>query len=195
MPVEPSREIKRLQAEIERLREQATRDPLTGLLNRRGFNDTLEPLAEEVAVFLKDPAGSRRQSVIIRALSLLFIDLDNFKPINDQFGHAAGDYVLKAVAEILTQETRSIDLVCRWGGDEFAVALVGAPLDETLKIAEKLRQAIKSTELRYENKPIELTLSIGVANLEPQMPTEQLFKSADQALAQAKRSGKSRIAT
>ena len=165
------------------------------MLNRRGFDDALAPLVEEVAVFLKNPGAFRRQSVIIRALSLLFIDLDNFKPINDEYGHSAGDRALKVMAEVLTQETRSIDLVSRWGGDEFAVALVGASSDEAVKIAQKLSQAIKDANLGYENKPIEISLSIGIASLAPGMNLEQLFKSADQALHKAKRSGKNRISS
>ncbi len=192
---DPHQKIKRLETEIERLKEQATRDPLTGLLNRRGFDDALEPLVKEVARYLKDPAGSKRQSVIIRALSLLFFDLDNFKPINDNHGHAAGDSTLKVVAGILTQETRSIDLVSRWGGDEFGVALIGAPLDEALKIAEKLKTAIENSRLAFDGKPHKLTVSVGASSLEADMNSANLFKAADQTLYQAKRSGKSRIST
>src|SRR5688572_25925018 len=101
----PKTRLSQLRRKVAELEQQVTKDPLTGLLNRRGFDEAIEPLAAAVKVYLKNPDHPQRQSVIIRALSLLMIDIDHFKKINDAHGHPAGDIALKAIAQTLSQNT------------------------------------------------------------------------------------------
>lgn len=181
-----------LKKEVEHLREQATKDPLTGLLNRRGFTEHIEPIIDEVKYHLKNPKD-KRKTVVITSLSLLMVDLDNFKKINDNYGHPAGDRVLIRTAKILASGTRSIDLPARWGGEEFIVALVGAPKERTAEIAETLREKIERVRVREGNTAISPTISIGATTLTSRDTLAKIITRADKALYQAKKSGKNRV--
>jgi len=154
-------------------------DPLTGLHNRRFF---LEHLQREMAF-------ARRHSF---PLHLLYLDLDNFKLINDRWGHLAGDQALIQVARQLQDQVRQEDLLARMGGDEFALLVRGIPDSQILQLAGRLQQAVQSLPLQGG---IPLTCSIGVASL-LRLPAETSVQSflaaADQALYQAKRQGGSR---
>ncbi|MGY2751884.1 two-component system, cell cycle response regulator [Thermostichus sp. MS-CIW-21] len=154
-------------------------DPLTGLHNRRFF---LEHLQREMAF-------ARRHSF---PLHLLYLDLDNFKLINDRWGHLAGDQALIQVARQLQDQVRQEDLLARMGGDEFALLVRGIPDSQILQLAGRLQQAVQSLPLEGG---IPLTCSIGVASL-LRLPAETSAQSflaaADQALYQAKRQGGSR---
>ena len=154
-------------------------DPLTGLHNRRFF---LEHLQREMAF-------ARRHSF---PLHLLYLDLDNFKLINDRWGHLAGDQALIQVARQLQDQVRQEDLLARMGGDEFALLVRGIPDSQILQLAGRLQQAVQSLPLQGG---IPLTCSIGVASL-LRLPAETSAQSflaaADQALYQAKRQGGSR---
>lgn len=154
-------------------------DPLTGLHNRRFF---LEHLQREMAF-------ARRHSF---PLHLLYLDLDNFKLINDRWGHLAGDQALIQVARQLQDQVRQEDLLARMGGDEFALLVRGIPDSQILQLAGRLQQAVQSLPLQGE---IPLTCSIGVASL-LRLPAEtsvqSFLEAADQALYQAKRQGGSR---
>ncbi len=188
-------EIRRLRERVKQLEDQATKDPLTGLLNRRGLFEQLEPLVQEVQWYLKQPEHPTRQYVVIRALSLLMIDLDNFKKINDQYGHPTGDKVLIRAAQLLRDQTRLIDLIARVGGEEIVVVLVGAPQEEALKIAEKLRATIAEAPVQHGDKYIKYTASFGVVSLEPKTSADKLLLAADKALYQAKAAGRNRVST
>jgi len=154
-------------------------DPLTGLHNRRFF---LEHLQREMAF-------ARRHSF---PLHLLYLDLDNFKLINDRWGHLAGDQALIQVARQLQDQVRQEDLLARLGGDEFALLVRGIPDSQILQLAGRLQQAVQSLPLQGG---IPLTCSIGVASL-LRLPAEtsvqSFLEAADQALYQAKRQGGSR---
>lgn len=154
-------------------------DPLTGLHNRRFF---LEHLQREMAF-------ARRHSF---PLHLLYLDLDNFKLINDRWGHLAGDQALIQVARQLQDQVRQEDLLARMGGDEFALLVRGIPDSQILQLAGRLQQAVQSLPLQGG---IPLTCSIGVASL-LRLPAEtsvqSFLEAADQALYQAKRQGGSR---
>ncbi len=154
-------------------------DPLTGLYNRRFF---LEHLQREIAF-------ARRHHF---PLHLLYLDLDNFKLINDRWGHLAGDQALTQVAQHLQSQVRREDLLARLGGDEFALLVRGIPDSQILPLAERLRQAIQSLPLQGG---IHLTCSIGVASL-LRLPAEtsapSFLEAADQALYQAKTQGGNR---
>jgi diguanylate cyclase (GGDEF)-like protein/PAS domain S-box-containing protein len=160
----------------DRLRQLADEDPLTGVPNRRGF---------EAAVRLTLELSARHQT----AGSLLMIDLDGFKAINDTHGHATGDAVLAAVARGLRDRLRSTDLLGRVGGDEFAVLLRATSGPHAVKVAEALEERVRTTRLAPDQPDIALTASIGVADFGtyPLPSVEDLFAAADAAMYSVKR--------
>ena len=163
------------------VREQALTDELTGLVNRRRFVEALE---DEIA----------RAGRLDVPLSVLFADLDDFKRINDRFGHPAGDEALRAFAELLRGELRGIDTAARMGGEEFAVLLPGTELDGALAVAERIRVRVEGQALMRETVGgAGLTTSIGVVQYRSGTTTE-LLRRADDALYQAKEQGKNRVA-
>ncbi|KUK53575.1 MAG: Diguanylate cyclase [Desulfotomaculum sp. 46_296] len=156
--------------QIKELRRQAHIDILTGLYNRKYFNEKL--------------SGLKLKGLI----SLLLIDIDNFKCINDTFGHMAGDMVLQQFAEILRFCTRKNDLVARWGGEEFTVILFQTEPEETLKIADRIRMVVNNHHFSYEGRTLKISASIGVAAIKEGsvIGQDQIVKIADQALYKAK---------
>lgn len=168
------KEKEKLEEEVRRL---SVTDDLTSLYNHRHFFKTLE--AELVRL--------RRQKT---SLSLLMFDLDNFKNYNDRYGHLEGDKVLKNVGEIVKHSIRyNVDSGYRYGGDEFAVLLIGASMDQAMTIAERIRSSIEQTE--FQN----ITVSIGLSEYRDHFDLEGFVKSADNALYTAKHSGGNRIHT
>ncbi len=186
-----SQKIAELEQEIERLRQQLTTDELTQILSRKGLMELLKPLVSEVIFQLHHP--ERRKNVIIRALSLIFIDIDHFKQVNDTYGHQAGDLVLKAVTKILRAGVREMDVVGRYGGEELIVGLVGASSKDAQASAEQLRKKIAETPIKFRDQIIKITASFGVATLSPDLNLEELIRQADMALYQAKNSGRNKV--
>ncbi|CBL44605.1 conserved hypothetical protein [gamma proteobacterium HdN1] len=127
-------------------------------------------------------------------LSVLMLDLDYFKRINDSYGHAAGDYVLKAVAKTLRATSRGVDMTFRYGGEEFVVLLNKTHLEGATVIAERLRNTIANLSVIHDGKEIPVTISVGVAALQKQETTQQFMERADKALYRAKNSGRNRVA-
>ncbi len=158
----------------------AMRDPLTGLWNRRGFADIAE------RIWSGTPAQQQ-------PLSLVVLDIDHFKRINDLHGHDTGDRVLVALAKSLTQHCRHGDEVARWGGEEFIVLLPGTHLAQAVGLAERLRQAVGQLDLRAGGTPLPLTVSLGVAERRPHQRLEALITEADMLLYRAKRQGRNRV--
>lgn len=159
----------------EQLERQALSDPLTGLPNRRALEEHLRRVLRDRHV---------------EAVSVLLIDFDNFKPLNDSRGHLFGDAVLQAIAERLARSLRPSDLVARYGGDEFAVVLPGVDLSKAHEIAERLRQTIASSPFEIRGQRVTLTISLGVAGYPLHGDTpEALLHAADEALYVAKRRG------
>ena len=157
----------------------AERDGLTSLLNRRAMEESLRQILRER---VKNPQD----------VAVLMIDLDDFKGINDTYGHAMGDKVLVTLAEILRNSTRRNDAICRWGGDEFFVILVGASRVVAERIAERIRSAVSALRLLPGGR--RLTLSIGVASVVSGDTPAQLFHRVDEALYASKRmKGKNRV--
>ncbi len=157
-------------------------DGLTGLYNHRYLQDELARAFEE----------SERYG---RPLSLVIIDLDLFKRINDSHGHAIGDEVLKAVSQIFQESTRSTDLVARYGGDEFAVMMPETNVDDALRFAEKIRALVESQPAGTQAGPIPVTVSVGVGTV-PSPGTHsarELIVAADSALYRAKRRGRNQV--
>jgi diguanylate cyclase (GGDEF)-like protein len=164
------------------IQKQAKTDPLTQLLNRREFEEQLAREVERAQRF-GTPVG------------LVVLDLDDFKLINDRFGHLAGDGVLKAAAGAIRQCTREIDQPARWGGEEFAVILPHTGLDGAARLAERLRQAIAERQIPTpDGRSVRVTASFGVAALPGSGSTQvELTAAADDAVYRSKRAGKNRV--
>jgi diguanylate cyclase (GGDEF)-like protein len=180
---EYDRLLRRVLDSQRRLMDLATRDELTGLGNRRYFMQRGEEAVRLAA----------RHA---RPLSLLMIDLDHFKAVNDRYGHAAGDDVLKFLAVTLSLHSRSTDTCGRIGGEEFAIVLPETDLGEALRSAGRIREAIARTPVPTDQsaEPIVITVSIGAATLAPGQSLEALLEQADRALYEAKRAGRDRVA-
>lgn len=180
------RRVLALQQELvearEALREQATRDGLTGLWNRTAIFDILQ----------NELARSTRNN---EPLIVLMADLDGFKPVNDHFGHMAGDAVLRQVAARMRASVRRYDAVGRYGGEEFLMVLPGCELPGGLMLAERIREAIEAECFRAADIEIKLTCSLGAASAIPPAfpPADDLVRQADEALYRAKRQGRNRV--
>jgi len=166
---------------FEQVKSMAIRDALTGLYNYGYFKEVLHDEVEK----------SRRYKI---PLSLLFLDIDDFKQVNDTLGHLRGDKILRQVATILKRGIRQADLLCRYGGDEFVMLLSQTPPDQAIMLAERLRQGVAQSSVNRLEQRCKVTVSIGVAGLEPEMRMEDLIKAADEALYRAKQAGKNRVA-
>lgn len=179
----------RLAEANKRLKEMAIRDELTGLHNRRHFMEHAR-------------AEFQRHRRYGSSLSLLMIDADHFKNINDTFGHSVGDLVLAALAETGRTQLREVDIFARIGGEEFAILLPETSLDDAAVVAERIRASVESSRLRVDQHRLEdasendlqFTVSIGVACTDSQMQdVDTLLKLADRALYAAKNAGRNRI--
>ncbi|RQW61870.1 GGDEF domain-containing protein [Vibrio viridaestus] len=157
-------------------------DPLTGILNRRGFQEELN----------KERSRQRRYGGVI---SVLMIDIDYFKRVNDTFGHDVGDEIIKTVATIAKTSVRCTDIVCRYGGEEIIVALPKTSLSQATLVAYKIKNAIAQQDMSvFTGKPHHQTVSIGCAAIKQDTASiDVVFKNADLALYQAKRNGRNRV--
>ncbi|AOO66619.1 sensor domain-containing diguanylate cyclase [Sulfurospirillum halorespirans] len=158
----------------------ANEDALTGLANRRKFNEQFE---KRYKLYKKG----------VNRLTLLLIDIDDFKEVNDTFGHLVGDDTLMRVAEILRTELRVSDIIARWGGEEFALLLVDVPSQNALEIAQKICHAIREDALLQEILQQKLTVSIGLGELTSLESQDGLVHKVDQALYEAKKAGKDQV--
>ncbi len=176
LPVLQSRQL------ASRLNSMATEDALTGLFNRRYLDISLDRLCA---------AAQRSNSHI----GILMCDVDFFKPVNDEYGHDAGDEVLRQLAGILTKHTREMDLVIRFGGEEFLILLIDCNDSETLLMGERIRQAVENFEFRIPTCTLQKTISIGVSVYtgKDNQDIRKAIKGADTALYEAKRSGRNRV--
>jgi diguanylate cyclase (GGDEF)-like protein len=174
----PVLEAKRL---MDSLRENALRDAMTGLYNRRFLEEYVETLM----------AGIERRK---GGFSILMLDFDYFKQVNDTYGHEAGDKVLKVLSDILVRNVRGSDLTIRYGGEEFLVILLDTDIEGAEQVAEKIRSEVAGTKVTLPTVVLQKTISIGIA----QFPTDadtfwQVVKYADVALYEAKRTGRNRV--
>ena len=170
---------KTVEAELARA---ATTDPLTGLVNRRAFDEALERRLEEVRT-------GRGQGCCA------ILDLDFFKRVNDQYGHAAGDQVLRIFAKVASRALRDTDLIARLGGEEFGLILWGADLSEAHAICDRLRQEVADLLVETsDGAAIHVTVSGGVAKIDPSQTRSTILREADDALYRAKGAGRNRLA-
>jgi len=166
------------------VKSRADHDGLTRIHNRRAFD---ERLVDEL----------RRHQRYRQPMSLLMLDIDHFKAVNDTYGHLTGDRVLREVGRILSETLRSTDFTARFGGEEFVVILPQTAEDQSQILAERLRNLIANTQFTHEGRPFAITVSIGVAALLPGALAKRrdLLEKADQALYQAKHLGRNQVCT
>ncbi len=177
-------EIARLRGDLERARGEALLDPLTGIFNRRGFEQKLQALI----------TGNRTSD---DTHCLVMLDIDHFKKVNDTHGHLMGDRVIQAVGEILrVSVTQEAHAAARYGGEEFAILMPSASVDQSASLAESVRERTKAIKIRKRDTQevlFSVTLSGGVASLQPCDDAAALIARADAALYQAKQTGRDRV--
>lgn len=171
---------RRLQAELACARAEARTDALTGLPNRRAFDEEL----------VRRYAAWQRQGA---PLALAMIDLDDFKGLNDRFGHRAGDEVLRGIGRALRGSTRDMDFLARYGGEEFALILPCTGLKGAVIAAQRVREAIQSARFAQLGDLQAVTASLGVAAIGPEDTMASWLDRADQAMYAAKRAGRNRV--
>jgi diguanylate cyclase (GGDEF)-like protein/PAS domain S-box-containing protein len=185
MQAETKQQLESQLAEISelhiRLQDQVIRDPLTGLHNRRYLAETLP----------RELSRAKREGY---SLALIMLDLDHFKHVNDTYGHAAGDEVLKTLSAILRKGARESDIICRYGGEEFLVALPRMSADQGLQRVETWRLELANTPIRYSDSMITVTLSAGIAGFPDHgADVETLLLHSDEALYRSKNEGRNRV--
>ncbi|MCV6589287.1 MAG: diguanylate cyclase [Marinobacterium sp.] len=169
-----------------RLEQLASTDKLSGLGNRQYFDQSL---AQAFQYYQRNQ----------QPFSLILLDIDHFKRINDQYGHSTGDAVIRQISQRIGDQIRSSDILCRWGGEEFAVLARDCTTEQAVQLAEKIRQNIEATPILDEDShseykaAIQITLSAGVSQTQPKDTSSQLFSRADQALYRAKHRGRNRV--
>ncbi len=173
-------EAKGFREHMEEQRQKALTDPLTGLPNRAGWTERLE---------LEMARLQRYGGELLMAV----MDIDHFKRINDNYGHLAGDKVLKIVASELSSRLRKTDFIARFGGEEFVLLIPSTPVDGGRQMVETLRAAVAACPFHFKNEPVTITLSAGLTAFAAGESADKVFERADQALYSAKRGGRDRI--
>jgi len=166
----------------EEIYRMTIQDGLTDIANKRHLMDYLD----------KELARARRHG---RKLSVVMFDIDHFKDINDRYGHLTGDYVLKDLAAMLKKRIRKEELFARYGGEEFVVVLPEASREESVEFAEIVRKLVQKHPFEFENQPISVTVSVGIASVTDKTQSVQdLLKEADENMYRAKKEGRNRVA-
>ena len=182
-------ELMRLNTELEKANKQlktlSVKDSLSGLYNHRHFFEEIEK-AFNLYTRKNAPTCNTGFSVIL-------FDIDNFKYINDTYGHLIGDYVIKHIAETITKNTRSSDNCFRYGGDEFAILLLDTTIDQARKVAEKIRRIIEKTAICIDDIKLKVTVSMGVAPFNQEGQVNNIVNRADENLYLSKKQGKNRV--
>ena len=171
-------DVTSLKEKVNLLEYQATHDALTGTYNRNKFNE----------VFQKEIRRNKRYQ---HDLSIIILDIDHFKTINDNYGHQIGDEVLKALPQILRTCIREHDILARWGGEEFMILLPETNIENAFKVAEKIR--VKIENQKFTKRYLNLTSSFGVSSLKEDDTPENLIHRADNALYKSKHSGRNLV--
>ena len=173
------REIAELRQTLAELSTLVRTDPLTGIANYRYFILALE---QEMERTLRSGQPT----------TLIMLDIDHFKQVNDQWGHEVGNQALVHISKLMQQALRKLDIACRYGGEEFAIILPNTDLRASIPVAERLRQAIAETPMQIDDQQLQLTVSLGIDSFAKavEMPVEKLVAGADQYLYQAKQEGR-----
>jgi diguanylate cyclase (GGDEF)-like protein len=191
---ERTREIEKLNHELKHLAEC---DGLTGIYNRRFFNEYFEIEVKRAKSFIEHKAKLDPNQGNDMNFGLAIIDIDQFKPINDTYGHPAGDSVLKQITDIMKENMFTRDVLCRYGGDEFVMLLTKTSHDGILQAAEKIRKEIEEHVFVIDEnrKSKHVTISVGLVNFNevPDKKSEDILKIADERLLEAKRRGRNRV--
>ncbi|SFM90486.1 GGDEF domain-containing protein [Thermodesulforhabdus norvegica] len=175
------REIHQIQSQKELLEREALTDPLTGVMNRRAYEKRIQEEWERY----------KRYGHIF---SILVIDVDRFKDINDRYGHIAGDLILKELTRRVANHLRRSDMIFRYGGEEFVVILPGTDINGAKEVGEKIRKMVEATKFVYKGSPIAVSLSVGVSQVkEDDENSTDVFGRADAALYRAKSEGRNRV--
>ncbi len=182
-----NKDLSNLSAELYQL---TVTDTLTGASSRRYFSQKLEDAVQREH---RQSPAMPRSSEAFKGLSLLLLDIDRFKLINDSYGHPAGDVAIRTMAKICQEQVRPYDTVGRMGGEEFAILLSDVTMKQTKEIAARILRVCESTEIRYEEHCFTQTCSIGVARLRREHNTDSLLSQADKALYAAKEQGRNRF--
>jgi diguanylate cyclase len=172
--------VRKLQAELEQVSEQVSQDQLTGALNRRGLDDAMQ----------REIARAERRKV---PLSVAVLDLDNFKRLNDTYGHQAGDDALVHLTKVVKKTLRPTDIVARYGGEEFMILYSDTTLQQALEITKRLQRELTKRYFLHNNERLLITFSAGVAQFKAGETQEMVFARADKAMYQAKLQGKNRV--
>ncbi|HUA53450.1 MAG TPA: GGDEF domain-containing protein [Candidatus Sulfotelmatobacter sp.] len=162
------------------LKRLATTDPLTGALNRRHY---MELMGRE----------QRRAERYAAVYSILMVDIDHFKRVNDTYGHQVGDQAIQAMSQACVKALRPTDLLARYGGEEFIITLTHTDQQGAAKVAERLRESVQQIELQTEQGVLKFTISVGVSTYFKRSLLDEIINRADQALYQAKTSGRNRV--
>ncbi len=179
---EANERIKKLSEELEEKNREASIDFLTQVANRASFDRALTDMVNDFY---------RRNY----PFALIMIDIDDFKKINDTYGHQAGDYVLQELARVLKGQLRARDIIARYGGEEFAIILPGVTFSQAIRVAERLRKSVEKHLFKYKEQEIPVTISVGVAMMREGLDETSIVEQADKALYLAKRSGKNQVKT
>jgi diguanylate cyclase len=171
--------VQSLETELRRLSDEVSTDVLTEVANRRGLMQAFEV----------ETARLERQG---GELAVGLLDIDNFKKLNDTLGHSVGDMALKTLAGHVQKQLRAVDIVARFGGEEFVVMLPGVPVDEAQVTLTRLQRTLSASLFMHDGREVFVTFSAGVTRFRPGEPLESALERADEALYEAKRTGKNR---
>ncbi|MBY0340211.1 MAG: GGDEF domain-containing protein, partial [Rhodocyclaceae bacterium] len=177
---EAEHEVERLMTELSQASEMVRVDPLTGALNRKGMEEAMQ----------REVARTRRQNA---PLSIALLDIDNFKQINDNLGHHAGDQALQHLANVTRETIRPQDTLVRFGGEEFIILLPDTGMEEAVKVMERVQRELTRRYFLSDNNKLLITFSAGIGVLKTGEEPGEAIRRADQAMYLAKRAGKNRV--
>ncbi len=181
------RQLEHQQQEIEQLKEKANVDYLTQVLNRDGFDLLINKEWSRIERLRHDQGNEAH-------LSIVCIDIDDFKGVNDDYGHPAGDAALRSVADVMASRLRDYDIIARFGGDEFVIGLIDADESSALEIAGDIVRLVSEEKIRYnDDKEFKCEISAGVSSLRNQESWDELYSEADRALYATKGAGKGHV--
>jgi diguanylate cyclase (GGDEF)-like protein len=185
--------LQKLEDRFKEVKEKIRVDEMTGLLDKAGFMEEADTRISEIISQRKREMGSETRR--LKSFSLVIVDIDKFKDINDTLGHLGGDEAIKTAAAFLRQRVRGLDIVGRWGGDEMILGMENIDEKTAIEVVDIIRGEIANLSIFYKGREIKITVSIGVADCSsPDIKnTDDLFRAADHALYRAKKAGRNLV--